>query len=172
MIRLKTEHGFTLVEVLTVMVIIAILSAIATPAFFSWLPNLRLRQASRGFFLDMQEAKSLAIKNNTPIGITVTTVSCPGLPNIPSPGGSYTLFTDDGAGGGAAGDGIRAPGEAVIRTTQMPTDVALCNGAAQMASTSFLPTGSPIAFGTVTLNNSQANTSTITLSLSGNIRQN
>lgn len=58
------ESGFTLLEVLTVIGVLAILVAIAIPTFSTWLPNYRLKSAARGLYSDMQMAKLGAIKNN------------------------------------------------------------------------------------------------------------
>lgn len=173
MTRLRNNQGISLIEVLVVIFTFGIIASIALPNILAYLPNLQLRQASRDFFIDMQEAKSLAIKSNAPTGVTITTVACPGLPNsIPSPGGTYTLFTDDGSGGVTSGDGLQTGTEQTIRTINLPSRVALCNGAIQLGATSFLPSGSSIAPGTVTFTNTQNNTSSVTMTISGNIRQN
>ena len=55
--------GFTMIEVMVVMVILAILSSIAIPGFSRWLPNYRLKGAARDFYSNLQLAKSGAIRD-------------------------------------------------------------------------------------------------------------
>lgn len=61
--------GFALIELLTVIVILAILATIAIPVFSSWLPDYRLRQAVRDLHSNLQRAKMGAIKANEPWGV-------------------------------------------------------------------------------------------------------
>lgn len=80
------QSGFTLVEIMIVVGVIAILSAIATPFIMNWLPNMRLQSAARHLLTDMQNAKNEAIKTNTNVTLVFT-------PPAACPGGSYA-FTD------------------------------------------------------------------------------
>jgi len=59
----KGNQGFTMIEVLIVIVILAILMSIAIPGFSRWLPNYRLKGATRDFYSNIQLAKSLAIRD-------------------------------------------------------------------------------------------------------------
>lgn len=58
----KFTSGFTLIEVLMAMVILAILTSIAIPGFSRWLPNYRLKGAARDLYSNFQVAKAGAIK--------------------------------------------------------------------------------------------------------------
>ena len=67
--KMKNSKGFTLIEVLIVIGVIGILSAIAIPTISSWLPNYRLKAAARDVYSTMQKARMLAVKmnNNTAV---------------------------------------------------------------------------------------------------------
>jgi type IV fimbrial biogenesis protein FimT len=62
--------GFTLVEMLTVVVIIALLSSIAAPSFVQLVASQRLKGASSDLFSALLRARSEAIKRNTEVSLT------------------------------------------------------------------------------------------------------
>lgn len=59
------NRGFTLVEVLIVIAVIGILSAISVPMFQKWLPNMRLKDAAQDLYGYMQKARLGAVKTNS-----------------------------------------------------------------------------------------------------------
>jgi prepilin-type N-terminal cleavage/methylation domain-containing protein len=59
------KDGFSLVELLVAMVILSVMVTIAIPVFGRWLPDYRLRRASRDLYSNMQLAKMGAVRNNT-----------------------------------------------------------------------------------------------------------
>jgi type II secretory pathway pseudopilin PulG len=69
--RLKDVHtsparfvaGFTKVELLVVMSILAISTSVALPGFMNWLPNYRLKGAVRDLCYNLQLAKSAAVRD-------------------------------------------------------------------------------------------------------------
>lgn len=70
--RRAHNKAFTLVEMLIVISIMAIITAIAVPGFISWLPDYRLKAATRDMFSNFQKAKMLAVKSMDNIAVTFT----------------------------------------------------------------------------------------------------
>jgi prepilin-type N-terminal cleavage/methylation domain-containing protein len=85
-----TSHGFTLVEIMTVLVIITILALFAAPEVIQWRPKLRLKSAADTLSENLQRAKIHAIKNNVSVIFTFTVGA-----GAPCTGGSYRF--DDNA---------------------------------------------------------------------------
>ena len=96
------KKGFTLIELITTLSILGIMSAIAIPSYFSWLPRHRLQTSVRKIYDDLNMAKSRAVKGNTDIGIEF---------NISN--NTYKVFVD------TDNDQIFDAGETVISTGTM-----------------------------------------------------
>ena len=119
-IKLRSnEQGFTATELIVVMAIIAVLVAVAIPSFSTLVPNYRLKAAARNLYSDMQKARLQAIKENTFVCLTFTTVA------YPADGGGYTAFIDNGAGAGVAGNGVQDGSEALLWSRTMDKQVSL-----------------------------------------------
>jgi prepilin-type N-terminal cleavage/methylation domain-containing protein len=67
------HQGFTLVELIVAISIFAILCSIAIPAYSSWLPDYKLKNAVRDLYSNMHHAKMLAIKQNATYKIVFDT---------------------------------------------------------------------------------------------------
>jgi prepilin-type N-terminal cleavage/methylation domain-containing protein len=96
---LKNRKGFTMTEVVVVLSLIGIMTAISVPSYFSWLPKHRLQTSVRQIYDDMQLAKIRAVKDNINTYITFSTVN-----------GTYFVFLDDGTV-----DGTYTIGETILR---------------------------------------------------------
>ncbi len=64
MTRLKNTDGFSFIELMTVIGIIGIMSAIALPYYFAGQPQRRLKAAARDLYGAVQQARLLAVKNS------------------------------------------------------------------------------------------------------------
>jgi prepilin-type N-terminal cleavage/methylation domain-containing protein len=64
------KDGFTLIELIVVIVVLGIVAAIATPGFSRWLPDYRLRAAARDLYSHFQLAKMAAARNNCNCTVT------------------------------------------------------------------------------------------------------
>lgn len=84
------KHGFTLIELMVVLVVLGIMAAIALPGFSTWLPKYRLKSAARDIYSNMQLAKMGAIKTNADWAIVFDTTAG---------AHRYLVCSDDGADG-------------------------------------------------------------------------
>ena len=81
--KFKNRKGFTMTEVVVVLSLLGILTAIAIPSFISWLPRHRLQTSARQIYDDLNLAKIRAVRGNIDSCITF---------NIGN--GNYTVFLD------------------------------------------------------------------------------
>jgi type IV fimbrial biogenesis protein FimT len=72
---MKKQNGFTIIEVIVVMALIAIVGAMAIPAFTVWLPNYRLRAATNDLYANLQLAKSGAVRDRNTWAIRFDTTN-------------------------------------------------------------------------------------------------
>lgn len=105
------NKGFTMLEIVIVLALIGILTAIAVPGIKNWQEAQRVTSAAMGIRAALQGAKAAAIKNQTRAVVSFT-------PGTGSSGG-YEVFIDDDS------DGIRDAGEQIIRSESMNRNVTL-----------------------------------------------
>lgn len=156
-------RGFTLVEVLVVIAILAIMGAIATPNFLSWLQNKGVRSASRDMYSYFRQAQVMAIKKNRNCAISFNGSS------------GYVVYVDENKDfkKGASEGAIATVQWAQYRDVQLDSVNFSDNGAGQ-PTIAFQPNMIPavksgLANGTVKIKNSGARTSVVIVSQSGNI---
>ncbi|MBI9083945.1 MAG: prepilin-type N-terminal cleavage/methylation domain-containing protein [Desulfobacterales bacterium] len=101
------SHGFSLVELMVVIAIAGVVMAVSVPAYLSYLPRIRLREAAREIGSDMQYIKVQAIKTNTTTAVLF------------NPAGTYQVITDSGE---AAGSENWTDGGEVVRKTVTLSD--------------------------------------------------
>jgi prepilin-type N-terminal cleavage/methylation domain-containing protein len=69
---MRNDSGFSMIELIIVISIVAILSAIAVPNFVSWIPKYRVKDAAQDLYSNIQMAKMEAIKRNQNCTVTFT----------------------------------------------------------------------------------------------------
>lgn len=115
----RAERGFTAIELIVVMGVMALLSSLALPLYATVAEAVRFRIAARGLHADLHAARGLALRGGAPVPIAFDAAGgsygAPGgaavaLPDglalrwVPAPpapeGGLLTFFPDGSATGG------------------------------------------------------------------------
>jgi prepilin-type N-terminal cleavage/methylation domain-containing protein len=106
------QFGFTALEVAVTLAIIAVLATVSMPSFLTWLQGHRLRGAAINLVADLEMAKIRAMREGNFVSIRVAA-------------DSYSIFLDDGSGGGVAGDMIQNGAERVLQFRPLPAGVSV-----------------------------------------------
>ncbi len=69
---MRKDKGFTLVEMMVVIAIMAIVSAIAIPNFYSYAAGMKLRSANRDLYSALQKTRMNAIRDNRRWSVIIT----------------------------------------------------------------------------------------------------
>ena len=162
--------GFTLMELIMVILIMMLIAGIAIPTFSRWLPNYRLRAAARDIFSHFQLAKITSIKKNTTCAVTFRQAV----------GGTtfdYVLYVDSDR------DVCYDAGEEVLLTVLLETyrdvdfdtglgggdGISFDNNADTLPSVGFLSNGLATGGGSVFLINPNGRQNQVDVSAAGNI---
>lgn len=70
--RERTEAGFSLVELMISVVILAIAMALAMPSFSQWIQNTHIRNAAESLLNGVQRARAEAVSRNVTVTFTVS----------------------------------------------------------------------------------------------------
>lgn len=116
------KGGFSLVEMMIAIAIMAILLALGAPTFSLYLANLKIRGSAEGFLSGMQLARADAVRRNTTVEFLLTNdspgVSSLATTNLSTSGNNWMIRTADkaefiegksGAEGGSSAEGDASP---------------------------------------------------------------
>ena len=108
----NSKKGFTIIELVIALAIVALLASIALPSFIGWLQERRLSGATVNLLSDLEQAKMRAIRENVFVAVLFS-------------GSGYLIFVDNGAGSGEAGDWIRNGDEPLVLSRALPSGVTI-----------------------------------------------
>jgi type II secretion system protein H len=67
--RNRKSAGFTMLEMMIIVVIIGIMASLAAPSFFSWIPRMKLKSDAKQNLEYLRQARSRAVAENTQYGV-------------------------------------------------------------------------------------------------------
>lgn len=150
------KAGFTLVELMVVISIFAILTAIAVPNVSAWLANHRLSSSARDVYSMLQLSRLRAVKENASVAISFSSAG-------------YIAFVDSGEGGGGEKDGVQNGSEPTVYSGTYDGGVSFVG--ITVPQFWFEPRGFPSnQFGTtLTIQNQEGQQKVIRLSAAGRV---
>jgi type IV fimbrial biogenesis protein FimT len=99
----RSQRGFTLIELMVTILLLAILLGFAVPSFRSLIQNNRLTTHANDFITSMNYARSEAVKRGVQVSVTATDTS----DNADEWGSGWTVWIDQDA------DGVLDAGEEI-----------------------------------------------------------
>lgn len=169
--------GYSLVEVIVVLAIFSVISAIAIPSFAAWSAKYRLRGAARQIYSAALKAKSEAIKRHESVVISFGQ-------EVSGSSQAYVVFVDDG-GDCKYDDGTDLillqmttlePGVSFDSSKEGGAGLSFAENGDDYPAIGFQPNGIPfdhdggIANGTAYLVNNKADTVSVVVNRNGSVR--
>lgn len=135
------HHGFTLIELMVVVAIIAILVAMAVPSFNTMLMKRTVRGAALSLITDLRYARSEALRRSSTVSIcslapnSLNACAALGAANWAN---GWMVFSDAGPAGAAGANGIFDGTDEIVRVQQPLTNIATVQGAIPVNDPSFI----------------------------------
>ncbi len=111
---MKHQQGFSLTETIITVAIVSTLSLVAYPTFANWQQTFNLRAEVFSLVGQLRMMKMEAIKQNTFVVMQMRD-------------DGYTVFSDNGRGGGVAGDWVRQETEDELVDYRFPDGIRMTN---------------------------------------------
>ncbi len=123
---IHNEHGFSMMEMMIVVVLIGLMASLAAPSFFEQMPRLESQAQVKEVVSKLREARSLAIARKEPAGVCFD-----GGNNV------WTVFLDNGPA-----DNVHNTGDSVVTNGQIGMRVSMSYNSFTNADVIFNPRGS------------------------------
>lgn len=137
--------GFSMIEMMIIIVIIGIIAAMAVPSFFSAIPRLKARTEARNILNFVRLARSKAVSDGAQYGVYIDTNNR-----------QYILFKDTIN----PAQMMYNPGDSVVVGPEtIDSDVVLTGSSFTSNTVIFLPTGGASQSGSFTLDNTEGGSS-------------
>ncbi len=144
------QSGFTLIEMMIVLAIMAIFAGIAIPNYLAYLPKSRLNGAARQVMGDLMLARMQAVSQNCDVAVTFAS----GNPE-------YEIWTDSN------NDGIKDSGEVTTKNIHPNYyDVSISS----TNNIKFSSRGTANPFGTIDLINTAGLTKKVNVRITGSVK--
>lgn len=141
----KGAAGFTMLEMMIIVVIIGIVAAMAVPSFYNTIPRLKARTEARNILNLVRLARSRAVSDGSQYGVYVDTSNR-----------QYILFKDTI---NPAQMIYNTGDSAVVGPETLDPDVVLTNSTFTNNTVIFIPTGGASQSGSFTLDNTDGGSS-------------
>lgn len=122
------NKGFSAIELMIVIGILAIITAIGVPAYMNWIPNYKLGRDTVNLKADLEMAKLVSKRENVCIGVLFAN-------NATS--GEYTIFKDNGIGANAC-NYTKDAGEQIVKFQELSPGDTFGNPGGSYAGVPFL----------------------------------
>ena len=109
---MKRNGGLTLIELMIVLALLAIIASVALPTFLSQRSETKLRDVVSMIRGDLEMARSRAVRENAPVPILIRA-------------DGYSIFIDNGSGGGIAENWVRDGGEQLLYSRLLPDGIRI-----------------------------------------------
>jgi len=93
----RVVRGFTIIELMVTVTVLALLMLLGAPSFATWMQNSQIRTAAEGILAGAQLARAEAVRRNMPVRFQLTdnlTAACA----LSSSGGNWVVSLLDAAG--------------------------------------------------------------------------